>query len=126
MGPYIIEPFDMHGSHHDDGTTAEEEDSDDNTLPDSDLVVDLFVDVEWAGRKPKFERVMADLKRLVFPRSIHSGLYFPVRLLSIKSHYRISNRAFDALLALLLSVFPRSQLPKSYDETHAHLAMHAM
>jgi len=44
MGPYIIEPFDMHGSHHDDGTTVEEEDDDDNTLPDSDLVVDLFID----------------------------------------------------------------------------------
>jgi len=71
MGPYIIEPFDMHGSHHDDGTAAEEEDDDDNTLPDSDLVVDLLIDAEWAGRKPKFERVMADLKRLVFPRSIH-------------------------------------------------------
>jgi len=34
----------MHGSHHDDGTAAEEEDDDDNTLPDSDLVVDLFID----------------------------------------------------------------------------------
>ena len=44
MGPYIIEPFDMHWSHHDDGTAAEEEDDDDNTLPDSDLVVDLFID----------------------------------------------------------------------------------
>jgi len=44
MGPYITEPFDMHGSHHDDGTAVEEEDDDDNTLPDSDLVVDLFID----------------------------------------------------------------------------------
>ena len=128
-GTDIIEPSDVHGSHHDGWIMEEEEqeDRDDDILPDfDDLVQNLLTSEEWAGRVPKFERVLNELKQSVSSRSTFSRFSFLVRLLYIKSHYRISNRAFDALLALLSSVFSRSQLPKSNDETHAHLAMHAM
>ena len=38
----IIEPSDMHGSHHDGRIAEEEEDGDDNTFPDIDLVTNLL------------------------------------------------------------------------------------
>ena len=56
----------MHGSHH-DGWIAEEEeqeDHDDNILPDfDDLVQNLLTSEERAGRVPKFERVLDELKQ---------------------------------------------------------------
>ena len=67
LGTEIIEPSDMHGSHH-DGWIAEEEqeDRDDNILPDfDDLVQNLLTSEERAGRVPKFERVLDELKQLV-------------------------------------------------------------
>jgi hypothetical protein len=120
LGTDIIEPSDMHESHHDDWIAVEEDD-DDNTSPNSDLVADLFIAAEWDGREPKFESVKANLKRSVSLGSSHSRFSFLVRLLYIKSHYRISNRAFDALLVLLSSAFSRSQLPKSYDEARKYI-----
>ena len=42
LGTDIIEPSDMHGSHHDSRIIEEEEDSDDNTFPDIDLVTNLL------------------------------------------------------------------------------------
>ena len=56
-GTDIIEPSDVHGSHH-DGWIAEEEqeDGDDNILPDfDDLVKNLLTSKERAGRVPKFK-----------------------------------------------------------------------
>ena len=61
----IIEPSDVHGSHH-DGWIAEEEqeDHDDNVLPNfDDLVQNLLTSEEWARRVPKFERVLDELKQ---------------------------------------------------------------
>lgn len=111
----IIESSDMHESHFDDWITVVEEDNDnDNRAPDFDLVGELFT--EWGGQKPKFEIVLADLKWLVCPGSSHSRFSFLLRLHCIKSHYQISNRAFNALLILLSLAFPRSKLPKTYDE----------
>ena len=102
-GTNIIEPSDVHGSHH-DGWIAEEEeqeDGDDNILPDfDDLIQNLLTSEERVGRVPKFERVLDELKQLVSSRSTFSRFPFLVRLLYIKSHYRVSNNYFDALLAL--------------------------
>ena len=56
-GTDIIEPSDVHGSHH-DGWIAEEEqeDDDDNILLDfDDLVKNLLTSEQWAGRVPKFK-----------------------------------------------------------------------
>ena len=44
-----------------------------------------------------------------------------VRLLHIKSFYRISNMAFDALLNLLSAALPKCDLPKSYDDAKKYL-----
>ena len=54
-GTDIIEPSDMHGSHHDDRIAEEEEDGDDNTFLDNDFVLNLMTSEERAGREPKFK-----------------------------------------------------------------------
>ena len=115
-GNNIIEPSDVHGSHHDGWIVEEEqEDHDDNILPDFDyLVQNLLTSKEWARRVPKFERVLDELKQSVSSRSTFSRFSFLVRLLYIKSHYRVSNNYSDALLALLLDAFPKSNIPKSW------------
>ena len=87
-GTDIIEPSYVHRSHHDDWIVEEQEDHDDNILLDfNDLVQNLLTSEEWAGRVPKFERVLDELKQLVSSRSTFSRFTFPVRLLYIKSHY---------------------------------------
>ena len=113
-GTDIIEPSDMHGSHHDGWITeVEQEDDDDNILPDfDDLVRNLFT---------SDTRVLDDLKQSVSSRSTYSRFSFLVRLLYIKSHYRVSNSYIDALLALLSDVFPSSNVPKSCEEAHEYI-----
>ena len=66
----------------------EQEDHDDNILLDfNDLVQNLLTSEEWAGRVPKFERVLNELKQSVSSRSTFSRFSFLIRLLYIKSHY---------------------------------------
>ena len=60
--------------------------------------------------------MLDELKQSVSSRSTFSRLSFLVRLLYIKSHYRVSNNYFDALLVLLSDAFPRSNVPKSCEE----------
>ena len=83
-GTDIMEPSDVHGSHH-DGWIAEEEkqeDHDDNILLDfDDLVKNLLTSEQWAGRVPKFKRVLDDLKQSVSSRSTLSKLSFHVKAL---------------------------------------------
>ena len=89
-GTNIIEPSDMHGSHHDGWIVVEEEQEDGNNnilLDYDDLVRNLFTSEERAGREPKFTRVLDDLKQSISSGSIYSRLSFLVRLLYIKSHY---------------------------------------
>ena len=44
-----------------------------------------------------------------------------VRLLDIKSFYRINNTAFDALLNLLSAALPECDVLKSYDDAKKYL-----
>ena len=113
----------MHGSHHDGWIVEEEqEDCDDNVLLDfDDLVRNLFTSKERARREPKFTRVLDDLKQSVSSRSTYSRFSFLVMLLYIKSHYRVSNNYFDALLGLLLDAFPRSNVPKACEEARKYI-----
>ena len=93
-GTNIIEPSDVHGSHHDGWIVEQEEqeDHDDNILPDfDDLVQNLLTSEERAGRVPKFKRVLDEFKQFVCSRSTFSRFSFLVRLLYIKSHHRVSN-----------------------------------
>jgi hypothetical protein len=122
-GTDIIEPLDVHAS-HDDGwiTEEEQEDGDDNILPDfDDLVQNLLTFEERARRVLKFERVLDELKQLVSSRSTFIGFSFLVRLLYIKSHYRVSNSYFDALLVLLSDAFPSCNVPRSCEEVHKYI-----
>ena len=92
-------------------------DHDDKILPDfDDLVQNMLTSEERARRVPKFERVLDELKQSVSSGSTFSRFSFLVRLLYMKSHYRVSNSYFDALLALLSDAFPSSNVPKSCEE----------
>ena len=119
-----MEPSDVHGSHH-DGWIAEEEqqeDHDNNILLDfDDLVQNRLTSEQRAVRVPKFERVLDELKQSVSSRSTVSRFSFLVRLLYIKSYYRVSNSYFDELLALLSDAIPSSNVPKSCEEARKYI-----
>ena len=122
-GTDIIEPSDVHGTHH-DGWIAEEEQEDRNVniLPDfDDLVKNLLTFEERTGRVPKFKRVLDDLKQSVSSGSTFSRFSYLVRLFYIKSHYRVSNNYFDTLLALLSNAFPKSSVSKSCEEARKYI-----
>ena len=70
---------------------------------------------------PNFTRVLKDLKRMLCPGSSHSRFSFLVRMLRIKSRYRINNTTFNAILKLLSSAFPDSKLPSTYDDANKYL-----
>ena len=76
---------------------------------------------EWAKRVPKYERVLDELKQSVSSRSTFSRFSFLAGLLYIKSHYRVSNNYFDALLVLLSDAFSSSNVPKSCEEAHKYI-----
>jgi hypothetical protein len=113
----------VHGSHHDGWIAEEEQEDDDNIiLPDfDDLVQNLLTSKEQAGRVLKFERVLDELKQSVSSISTFSRFSFLVRLLYIKSHYRVSNNYFVVLLALLSNAFPSSNIPNSCEEARKYI-----
>jgi hypothetical protein len=67
--------------------------------------------------------VMREAKRQLYPGCTKfSRFSFVVRLLHMKSLYRISNSAFSAHMKLLVEAFPEfNTLPKSYDEAKSIL-----
>lgn len=105
-----------------DGIEMSQQDEDgDMEMPDIDIVADLYTAAEKDGKKPMFSKVLDDLKQTLCPGSSQSRFSFLVRLLHIKSRYRISNTGFDALLKLLSSSFPLWQLPASYEQAKKYL-----
>ncbi|GJN13237.1 hypothetical protein PR202_ga31585 [Eleusine coracana subsp. coracana] len=120
------------GSHMDDqtsfsgdvGTDEGEEDPDDR-LPD--MFSDLYT-VEAQGPEQSqaqgpeegtsmFAAVLEEMKKELYPGCASiSKFSFVVKLLHLKSFYRISNVAFTAILKLLSSAFPHCSLPTSYQE----------
>ena len=63
-----------------------------------------------------FATVLKEMKKKLHSGSNHSRFSFVVKLLHIKSFYRISNVAFNAILKLLSSAFPACSIPTSYHE----------
>jgi hypothetical protein len=63
-----------------------------------------------------FAEVLEDAKRVAHDGGKCSSFSFTVKLLHIKSYYRISNAAFNAILHLLNLQYPNSSVPKHYDE----------
>jgi hypothetical protein len=56
------------------------------------------------------------VKRAAEARGQLSRFSFTVRLLHIKSFYRISNAAINQILGLMALQYPNSEIPKSHDE----------
>jgi hypothetical protein len=67
--------------------------------------------------------VLKEAKRHIYPGCTKfSRLSFVVKLLHMKSLYRITNSAFTAILKLLVEAFPKcNTLPKSYNEAKSLL-----
>jgi hypothetical protein len=90
-----------------------EQDNPGDRLPD--MVHELFTSEEGTG-KSMFAVVLDEMKQTLHPGSPFTKFSFVVRLLHIKSFYRISNVAFNAILKLLSLSFPQCSLPASYNE----------
>jgi hypothetical protein len=56
------------------------------------------------------------MKQELYPGATYTRFSFVVKLLHIKSFYRISNVGFTAILKLLKSGFPNCSLPSSFGE----------
>jgi hypothetical protein len=56
------------------------------------------------------------MKKELYPGGECSRFSFVVKLLHIKSFYKISNVAFTALLKVLSSTFPNCSIPATYEE----------
>ncbi|XP_066334951.1 uncharacterized protein [Miscanthus floridulus] len=85
------------------------------------MLADLYVAVQEDGEQPMFAKVLEDAKRALCPGSVQSRFSFLVRLLHIKSFYRISNTTLSVILKLLSGSFPNYGLPDSYDKAKRYL-----
>lgn len=113
--PHENEPFDTMEHDVEEDVGLNEDDDDDDRIPD--MVEELYTAEEQGGRNSMFGSVIAELQRQLYPGCAHfSRFTFVVKLLHIKSFYRISNVAFTALLKLLSSAFPACFLPTCYNE----------
>ena len=128
-------PVGLHDGLHDssDGCRHEEDDSADRL---EGLIGDLHTAAEQEGQdgenqngedqdgdvepheEPFFKIVMKEAKRQLYPGCTKILRFsFVVKLLHMKSLYRISNSAFTTILKLLSEAFPDcNTLPKSYNE----------
>jgi predicted transcriptional regulator YdeE len=78
--------------HYDRIDVDEEANNDNEEMPDLEMISELYTAAEEDGQQPKFMRVLQYLKWTLCPGSRHSRFSFVVRLLRIKSRYRISNQ----------------------------------
>ncbi|XP_066341736.1 uncharacterized protein [Miscanthus floridulus] len=106
--------------HLGDVVNEDEADNEDD-LGTIEMLADLYTAVEEDGEQPMFVKVLEDAKCALWPGSVHSRFSFLVRLLHIKSFYRISNTAISVILKLLARSFPNSCLPDSYDKAKTYL-----
>ncbi|XP_044383493.1 uncharacterized protein [Triticum aestivum] len=81
-----------------------------------DMIQDLYGSEDTGRQQSKFAKVIEEAKCSLYEGSETSRFSFVVKLLHIKSFCRISNVAFNAILALLAKSFPKCSIPKSYDE----------
>jgi hypothetical protein len=63
-----------------------------------------------------FAEVLEDAKRAAHDGGKFLRFSFTVKLLHVKSYYRISNAAFNAILYLLNLQYPNNSVPKHCDD----------
>jgi len=94
---------------------------DEDDLGTTEMLADLYTAVEKDGGQPMFVKLIEDAKHALCPGSAQSRFSFLVRMLHIKSFYRISNTGCSAILKLLSESFPNTGLPDSYDKAKRYL-----
>jgi len=111
------------GDHVDEHTSINEDFSmnvDEEDDPDDGLqgMVRGLYSAEEEGKEKTsmFAILLEEMKQELYPGGICTRFSFVVKLLHIKSFYRISNVAFTALLKLLSSAFPNCSIPATYEE----------
>jgi len=97
----------VEGHDHDFGIHVDVDDDvndDDHGVPE--MIGELYAAAEADGEKPSFGRVLEDAKKLLSPGSRHSKFSFMVRMLYMKSRYRINNTGFTAMMKLMSDGYP--------------------
>jgi hypothetical protein len=96
------------------GMNVDEDDHDDGIY---DMVHELYTaEDEGKRKKSMFAIILEEMKQQLHPGGQSTRFSFVVKLLHIKSFYRISNVAFTAMLKLLSSEFPNCSIPATYEE----------
>ncbi|WVZ56366.1 LOW QUALITY PROTEIN: hypothetical protein U9M48_006912, partial [Paspalum notatum var. saurae] len=110
MDTNSIDEITTHDYYHDDDSNG------DDGIPK--LLRDLYTAADKDESHPKFEKILEDAKCALYPGSTKFTKFsFLIKLLHLKSYYRITNTAFDALLQLLSCAFPANNaLPRSFNE----------
>jgi hypothetical protein len=88
---------------------------------EDDMILDLLKDLYDAEDpvdegKSMFAEVLEDAKRATHNGGKFLRFTFTVKVLHVKSYYRINNVVFNAILHILNLQFPHSSVPKHYDE----------
>jgi hypothetical protein len=110
------------GSDHDFGIHVDVADDDyeeDFGVPE--MIGDLYAVAQADGEQPRLATVLENAKKSLSPGSMHSKFSFLMRLLYVKSRYRISNVGFSIMMELISQGYLESKLPKSYDECKKYL-----
>jgi hypothetical protein len=81
-----------------------------------DMVQELFTAREEGAQHSMFAAVLEEMKQELHPGALYTRFSFVIKLLHIKSFYRINNVAFSAILKLLSLAFPQCCVPTSYKE----------
>ncbi|XP_022683065.1 uncharacterized protein LOC111257556 [Setaria italica] len=81
-----------------------------------DMVRELFTSEAGRRKKSMFAILLEEMKQELYPGAAYSRFSFVVKLLHLKSFYRISNVAFTAFVKLLADAFPHCSIPTSYEE----------
>ena len=102
------------GINEDDSMNENEEDEPDNRI--HDMIRELYPTNDQSRGKSMFAALLEEMKHELYPGAPYTRFSFLVKLLHIKSFYRISNVAFTAILKLLSAAFPDCSLPASYHE----------
>jgi len=99
----------------DDSGFVEEDGHEDDRIPD--LFKDLYrSEPQGDGLNTISAELIQEAKRPASDGGTLSRFTFTVKILHVKSFYRISDAAFNAMLRILTLQYPNSSIPKSYDD----------